>query len=63
MSSDAIKELLEDLLEQEEMMIDLYSKVLKDIKNDEIRGSIDSIIKDEVKHARNARTMLKILAE
>ena len=63
MSSDAIRDLFEDLLKQEEMMIDLYSRLLNEIKNNEITDSIRSIIKDETRHADNARKMLEILAE
>ena len=56
-----LRELLKTLLEQEQMLISLYTKVLGMTDDKEITIPIKKIISDESKHASNAKKMIDIL--
>ena len=62
-SNDDIKILLKTLYEQEEMLYNLYGKLLSEIKNEKILDVIKWIREDEAKHMENAREMIRILEE
>lgn len=61
--SKQIKELLNDVLEAENTMIELYARLSRDLKNEKVAGILKQIMRDEGRHASNARKMLKILGE
>ena len=61
--SEQIKELLSDVLDAENTMIGLYAVIIKDLKNEKIAGILKGIMRDEGRHASNARKMLSILGE
>jgi rubrerythrin len=63
MSYEAITSMFNDMLEFEESALAMYSKIVLGIKNEEIKKIILEIMKDEARHAKNAREILKILAE
>ena len=63
MSSEQIRKLLEDLLEQESTFMERYEKLAKEIKDRKVAGTIRSIAADEGRHAGNAKKMLEILEE
>ena len=62
-SHDDIRELIENLLEQEEMVFNLYRKLIDTITNEKVKGIIRPIITDEARHIENAKEMLRITKE
>ncbi|OGM02009.1 hypothetical protein A3K72_02945 [Candidatus Woesearchaeota archaeon RBG_13_36_6] len=63
MSYDAINDMFRTVLEQEEMVLDLYSKIVMKVKNQEVVNALKEIMKDEARHIENAKKILEILAE
>ena len=61
MTYDAINDLITEVLEVEEMMIGAYHKIIKECKNEEVNTILRKTVKDEQRHAENAREILKIL--
>ncbi|MBR9677056.1 hypothetical protein GOV04_02855 [Candidatus Woesearchaeota archaeon] len=61
MNSDAIMELFTDLLNAEKAVLDTYTKIIEEIKNEKIKSVISGIVNDEQKHIMNANKMLNIL--
>jgi rubrerythrin len=59
-ASDDIMTLFRELLEKEEIMTELYSGMSEKIENPDVRHVVESIIKDEKRHAANARKMIEI---
>jgi rubrerythrin len=59
----AVRELLTDLLKQEQMMAELYSVVVRKVRDEKAADVLKGIIADESRHADNARRMLGILDE
>jgi rubrerythrin len=63
MKSESVRELFEDVLEQETSIIKVYMELVSETKNEKIREILNRIISDESRHANNARRMLEILKE
>lgn len=63
MSYDAINDMFRTVLEQEEMVLNLYSKIVMKVKNQEVVTSLMEIMRDEARHIENAKKILEILVE
>ena len=63
MNYDAINDMFRTVLEQEEMVLDLYSKIVMKVKNQEVVNALKEIMRDEARHIENAKKILEILAE
>jgi len=63
MKSESVRELFEDVLEQETSIIKVYMELVSETKNEKVREILNGIISDESRHANNARRMLDILKE
>lgn len=59
-ASEDVMSLFRELLEKERELADLYAKIGRDIKNPDVSLIIESIRKDEERHAQNARKMIEI---
>jgi rubrerythrin len=63
MERDDRKVLIDDIVRQEQMMIDIYGRLLEDARDRDISSTLDPILRDERRHLENARKMLRILEE
>ena len=63
MEHDDVRELFEELLKAEQTALEIYVKVLNQVKNEKIKKIIKPIAEDESVHANNAREILRILEE
>lgn len=63
LSFNAIEEIINDIVQVENVAIELYQSILTEISNKDVKDKIKQIIKDEVKHFRNANEMLSILKD
>jgi rubrerythrin len=63
MSSDPIKDIFKDVLSFEEQVLGMYGDISLKTKNEKIKAVMREIMKDEAKHAQNARQILTILDE
>jgi rubrerythrin len=58
-----IKNLFMEILNTEEQFADFYEELLKKISDEKTKEIITKIRDDELRHANNAREILKILEE
>jgi rubrerythrin len=63
MTSESVKELFEDILEQETSILEAYKGIVARIRNEKVINALKGIMSDESRHANNARRMLEILEE
>jgi bacterioferritin (cytochrome b1) len=63
MTSESVKELFEDILEQETSILEAYKGIVARIRNEKVIDALKGIMSDESRHANNARRMLEILEE
>jgi len=61
--SSELADLFRDMLGQEEAMIELYTRMSAMSKDRAFRSKMDALVRDESKHANNAREMLEVLKE
>jgi rubrerythrin len=61
MNNEAIKELVNDILEQEDSMLKLYERLINGTDEEEILNVLRPIASDEGKHIGNAKKMLSII--
>ncbi|MCK5018426.1 MAG: hypothetical protein KAS32_15310 [Candidatus Peribacteraceae bacterium] len=61
MTNEGVKELINDILKQEESILKLYEKLINETEDEEILKVLKPIASDEGKHIGNARKMLSII--
>ena len=63
MEFDAVKDLLSEVLNAEETVLNTYIKIMRETKSEDLKKEILQIARDEERHIKNAKEMLRILQE
>ncbi len=61
MGTKMVKTLFGEVLEKEEFMLDMYSKIIGEIDNKKAIEELNGIIRDEKRHIKNAKNILKLM--
>lgn len=62
MNTDAIRELFLEALDKEKYVLELYSSIIKGIREKEIIDALNKINNDEVNHIKNINEIFKLLS-
>lgn len=62
MNTDAIRELFLEALDKEKYVLELYSSIIKGIREKEIIDALNKIDNDEVNHIKNINEIFKLLS-
>jgi len=63
MSYEDIKSMFTEILEFEETALKIYGEIYPKTESKKIRNILEELMRDEARHAKNARTVLSLLEE